>query len=395
MKYSKALCIFLVLWTPSLYAALSLTVTLAHHHALPIGLSITNAPLKNLVSEDLDRSGWVKVVQEGHMLYTFKDNCLYKNSKKISCISGHNLSQENLAHIIADNIFHDITGKKSWFSSKIALVSADMKSYKKRNYRLEVTDSVGKNSHTIFSARQPIMSPAWSPDQKNLAYVSFESGKASIWMQNLSNGQRIKLSDAPGINGAPAWSPDQKSMAIVLSQHGHPKIYLLNISSRQLSPLTDGSSMDTEPLWHPDGKSLLYTSSRGGASPQIYRMDLSTRRSERITFFGDYNATPSISKDGKRLATLSRKNGRFMVVVHDLNTQKTSVISALGSEEQPKIHEGGEIVLFGIRQGGRMQIAMQQIDLDARYTLPSDQGWARFATWSPTPQHTYHNTHLE
>lgn len=369
-------------------AKLSITLTNINRNALPITLNIQDSMIRDTITQDLNLSNWIKVYPHASGTskeYTLKNNCLYKNTstQPFFCIQTQATSSPNYAHILADAIFYDATGKHAWFSSKIAMISSDIKSYKDRKYRLEVTDCHGRNTQTIFTSRTPIMSPSWSPDKKYLAYVSFEERKASIWTQNLTTGHRTKLSDAPGINGAPAWSPDQKNMALVLSKNGHAKIYLMNLTTHTTTPLTTGPSIDTEPLFHPDGKSIFYTSSIGG-QPQIYQLDLASKNTKRITFYGDYNATPSISKDGSKLATLCRKDGRYMVVVHNLLTHNTSVISAQGTEEQPMIHESGEIVLFGLRHGGRMQIAMHQVDLPSRYTLPSDHGWTRFAVWSPS-----------
>lgn len=368
------------------YAKLSITLTSAAKNPLGVYIYSDNKELEELVRKDINLSGLLTANQHykpGQMKYEIKNECLYKPSgQKLVCLKGQ-ASTSQAAHVFAESIFEETTGKKAWFTSKIALVTADMQGYKHRKYRLEVVDSAGENPQTIFASNSPIMSPAWSPDGQYIAYVSFEKGKASLWQQNLRSGQRNKLSDTPGINGAPAWSPNQQQIAFVLSVQGTPKIYILDINSRKLRQVTSGTSLDTEPCWHPSGNSLFYTSSKSG-NPQIYQLDLASGQSKRISFFGDYNATPSISKDGRRMAALTRNSGRYMVVVYDMLSQDHHILSAKGTEEQPMIHEGGEAVIFGLREGERMQIAMAQVDTASRYKLPSDQGWARFASWSPS-----------
>lgn len=386
MKHPLMLAILIFLNQAAL-AKLSITLTSAGRNPIGVYVSTPSKNLTDTIRHDINISGWLQATQQlkdGIRSYNVQDRCLHKatSSKPIICVQG-SMSEKKLAHIMADSIFEDITGKKSWFSSRIALITSDMKGYKNRHYRLEVTDSSGENSHTVFSSPSPIMSPVWSPDGQSIAYVSFEKGKASIWKQNLKTGSRLRLSDAKGINGAPRWSPDQQQMALVLSTDGIAKLHLLNLTTSTLRPLTKGASLDTEPCWHPDGRSIFYTSSHGG-NPQIYQLNLANGQSTRVTFFGDYNATPSLSKDGKRLATLTRHGGRYMVVVHDLSTGTHQILSAKGNEEQPMIHEGGEAVLFGIREGERMQIAMAQVNTPSRYQLPTDQGWARFPSWSPS-----------
>ena len=68
------------------------------------------------------------------------------------------------------------------------------------------------------------MSPAWSPDGRKLAYVSFEGGQSAIYIQEVYTGQRQKVTNFKGINGAPAWSPDGRKLAMALSKDGNPDI---------------------------------------------------------------------------------------------------------------------------------------------------------------------------
>ena len=115
------------------------------------------------------------------------------------------------------------------------------------------------------------MSPAWSPDGTQLAYVSFEGIQPGIFLQTLATGQRVLLSKQTGINGAPAFSPDGKSLALTLSSSpGNPDIYVMDLASKKLKRITTSEAADTEASWSPDGKSLYFTSDRGG-SPQIYK----------------------------------------------------------------------------------------------------------------------------
>ena len=70
---------------------------------------------------------------------------------------------------------------------------------------VRVADYDGYNQFIVNRSSQPIMSPAWSPDGKRLAYVSFENKKSQLVVQDLGSGSRKVVASFPGHNGAPAF----------------------------------------------------------------------------------------------------------------------------------------------------------------------------------------------
>src|SRR6185503_16945897 len=201
-----------------------------------------------------------------------------------------------IAHKIADIIYEKLTGESGVFSTRIAYVAQ----FPKR-FELHVADADGENSQFILAHKEPIISPAWSPDGTRIAYVSFEQRRSIVFIHNLIDGTRRVLAAYDGINSAPAWSPDGKRIALALSKDGVTQVYLINPDGTGLARVTNSNSIDTEPSFAPDGKHLLFTSDRGG-SPQIYRMGIAGDNVERMTFEGNYNVTPRYSPDGKTFA---------------------------------------------------------------------------------------------
>ncbi|MFB6260650.1 MAG: hypothetical protein ABEK42_08205, partial [Thiohalorhabdaceae bacterium] len=115
-----------------------------------------------------------------------------------------------------------------------------------------------------------------------LAYVSFERGRSTVYMQDLESGKRSTLAAFDGINSAPVFSPDGDKLALTLSKDGNPELYVLDLASRNLRRLTRNGAIDTEPSWGPEGERLVFTSDRGG-SPQIYRVAASGGKPELVS----------------------------------------------------------------------------------------------------------------
>ena len=114
----------------------------------------------------------------------------------------------------------------------------------------------------MSSYPSPLMSPDWSPDRKNIAYVSFENGFAEIFIQDLISGERESINALGMTNSAPVWSPDGKSLALVVSFSGNPDIFSYSLNTKRLNRLTNHYGIDTEPAWSVDGKNIIFTSNQ-------------------------------------------------------------------------------------------------------------------------------------
>lgn len=161
------------------------------------------------------------------------------------------------AHMISDAIYQALTGIPGDFSGRIAYVLRNPATPNQR-YTLQIADTDGEQPKTVLSSRDPILSPAWTPDAKKIAYVSFETKRPAIYLQDLATGQREVLASFKGLNGAPSFSPDGKSMLFTASMNGNPEVYQMDLTTRQLQRMTNDNAIDTEARYAPDGKSFIF-----------------------------------------------------------------------------------------------------------------------------------------
>jgi TolB protein len=289
------------------------------------------------------------------------------------------------AHRAADMIYEKLTGIKGVFGTKVAYVTAEQQSGG-RLYSLVVSDQDGENDHTIMESKDPIMSPAWSPDSRQLAYVSFEGSKSSIFVQTLRSGNRFQVSNKPGINGAPSFSPDGRKLVITLGGvEGNPDIYVLDITSRQTKRLTTHRAIDTEGTWSPDGRYIYFTSDRAGG-PQVYRISSNGGTPERVTFEGSYNARPRLSPDGTRLAMVHNDRGNYRIAVMNIERKDLLVLSTGRQDESPSFAPNSDSLIYATRQGGDGVLETVSADGLIRQKMASGQGDVREPVWSPFPR---------
>jgi len=422
-KFFLALCV--AAWGAAAHAALTIEITQGVERGMPIavvpfaweGSAAPPQEVGSVIEADLARSGRFDAIAESDFLsrphedseVVFKDWRLIKAEALVigkvrdlggdryavqfqlfdvfrgAQLAGYRYTVEGrqlrrLAHQISDIVYEKLTGEPGAFDTRIAYVTVERGT--RVRYLLQVADSDGYNPVTILESREPIMSPAWSPDGMHLAYVSFENGRSMVYTQNLADGSRKRIADHDGLNSAPAWSPDGSELALVLSKDGNPEIYRYRLSDGRLMRLTTHLAIDTEPAWSPDGRYIVFTSDRSG-SPQIYRMDRDGGGIKRLTFERRYNARASYSSDGRTLALVTGDGNGFRIGVLRLDDLALRVLTDSRLDESPSFAPNGRMILYASERQGRGVLAAVSADGRVQQMLRFQQGDVREPAWSP------------
>ena len=286
------------------------------------------------------------------------------------------------AHFIADKIYEEIIGVPGAFSTKLAYVTVT-ENASGVHYQLMVSDADGFNPQSLVTSKEPLMSPAWSPDRQRIAYVSFEQGGSAIYIQHLKTGERTLMANFKGINSAPKFSPNGDRLAVTLSKGGNPDIYSIDLNSKAVTQLTTHWAIDTEPEWSTDGRRVFFTSDRGG-KPHIYQIELASQDVSRVTFEGDYNARASLSPDETYLAMVHGNNNNFKIGLLHRPSGTLQLLSKGPLDESPSFAPNGSMVLYATKNDENQGV-LRAVSLDGQTTndLVLSDGSVREPAWSP------------
>tara|TARA_Y100000766_G_scaffold24041_1_gene16665 strand:- start:423 stop:1667 length:1245 start_codon:yes stop_codon:yes gene_type:complete len=314
-------------------------------------------------------------ITNGDIVYEIYD--ITKKSKiRSSTVFGIPNKNRQLAHYVSDGIYEEITGIPGISSTKILYVTQEKK------YRLIVADADGENEQILLESDEPIISPAWSPDSRKVAYVSFETGMAKVFIQNIATGFRELALENDSQISSPSWSPDGKFLSLTLYQDGNAEIYILNLSNKNLTRLTNHYSIDTESSWSPRGSKIIFTSGRSG-SPQLYELDLKkfNAKPKRISFDGNYNAKASYLPNNEGIIFVHRSNANFQIALRYFNENFIRILTEAQMDESPSISPNGNVIVYAIKDDDKGLLAGVTLS-GARFRLPTTKGAVREPSWS-------------
>jgi tricorn protease len=99
--------------------------------------------------------------------------------------------------------------------------------------------------------------PALSPDRSEIAFVS----GGDIWTVPAAGGEARLLVSHPATESRPLYSPDGRNLAFISNRTGNGDIYVLTFDTGDLKRLTFDDGKDQLDAWSRDGRWIYFTSS--------------------------------------------------------------------------------------------------------------------------------------
>ena len=417
IKFLISLSIFISL---SANALLEVNIIKSKEAAFPIVIApfeivgdSNNVDISKIIRDNLNRSGQFNALSTEALITNQIDFSFWKEHKKDAVVFGkieqvsskvynvyiyiydvfsekslyqkkirvHNSGFRRIAHFLSDKIYYVLLGQKGSFDTRLSYVTVIENKNGGRTYKLQISDSDGYNPQTVVRSSNPILSPAWSKDQKKLAYVSFKNNRSEVFvMTPFLKTIPIKLPKFDGIASSPTWHPDGKSIALTLSKSGNKDIYLYDFKSKPI-PLTTNIAIDTEASFSPDGSKIAFTSNRTG-QVQVYIKDLKSGKISRATFEGRYNAKPVFSPDGKDLALIHRVGKDYRLALLDIASRDLTVMTQNKSDESPYFSPNGGMIIYSTNRDNKGILSIISLHNNQVVELMQKEGEVREPSWS-------------
>lgn len=285
-----------------------------------------------------------------------------------------------IAHIFANALMEELTGKPGPFGTEIAFV---VKKGSSKNLASVKMNGSGFRMLTQNSAIN--MNPVWSRDGMSVYLTSYYGGKPDLCRLHIPTRELRYVYKSEGVSMPGEESPDGKRFLFAATAGENTDVFQMDMATRGVQKLTTNRAIDVSPAWAPDGKRYAFVSDMRG-SPQIFVADAENPSGSptRITFEGRHNGDPAWSPDGKKIAyTGMDENGVFQVyLINPDGTEGAKLTSGRHDTQQPAWSPDGRFLAVTSNRDGKDAVYVLRLGLSKPYRISPPGVEASQPSWS-------------
>lgn len=204
---------------------------------------------------------------------------------------------------------------------------------------------------------------SFSPEGRYIAFAAEYKQNDFIFIYDRETKSFVHYSIPLDQVSSPVFSPDGTTIAFVGMNNSITDIYLIDREDKKIRQLTHDDRDDNYPAFSADGETIIYSTEvkvshrRREYERDLYQIDIASGDSEPLFSMPGNEESPAVSPDGRRVYFVNDQHDVRDIYYYDLTSSTTHQLTrVIGGNFTPAVSPDGKTLVFSSFRKGNMHL---------------------------------------